>query len=150
MCGSCHSKTNGRREYWIEYFSRGFNISKIFFTYEDIQNDCKDLAVKLQNIKIEGIVPIPRGGIIPGIILSYLLDKPIKMKVTSEKDIFIDEIVDFGMTFREIQKKFPNNLFVCLHLNQNHYRFRKFPDFYIRKVTDWIVYPWETYPREET
>ena len=143
LCGKCNSKANGHRQVWIEYFSRSFNVERESFTYKQIQEYCVKVAEFLENKKVSGIVPIPRGGVVPGVILSYLINKPIKEKVTSPEDVIIDEIVDFGMTFKRIKKEHPKNIFVCLCLNSRNFRFKIKPDFYVIEIDKWAVFPWE-------
>ena len=118
-------------------------MDKIYFTYQDIQTDCEQLSMFLRSKNVDGIVPIIRGGVPPAIMLSYMLNKPLKMTVTSEKDVMVDEIVDYGTTFRKFKKLFPSNVFVCLHLNTKHFKYEVQPDYHVREVSSWVVYPWE-------
>lgn len=144
LCPECHTKTNGNRQHWIEYFSREFNVEKIVVSWEKIYSDCEKLRSVLNGKLIDGIVPIYRGGVIPAVILSNLLNKPIKTEVTSDNDVIIDEIVDFGMTLKSWKRKYPNNSFVCLYLNSKHFKFCKMkPDFYVEEVDKWLCFPWE-------
>ena len=143
LCRKCHLKTNGNRKYWIEYFTQEFNKSKTYFSYTEVQNDCSTIFNFLKDKEISGLVPILRGGVVPAVILSFMLNKPIKEKPTSIKDVFVDEIVDFGMTYRRIYRKYPKNLFVCLYFNKKHYNYKKKPDFYVKIVENWCVFPWE-------
>jgi hypoxanthine phosphoribosyltransferase len=50
-------------------------VDKLFLSWEDIDRLCLDLAknIKAKNIKIDKIIAVSRGGLIPGRILSSLL-----------------------------------------------------------------------------
>ncbi len=37
-------------------------------------------------------------------------------------DVIVDEIVDFGMTFKHNKRKHPNNIFVACYLNRKNFR----------------------------
>lgn len=143
LCRNCHSKTNSRRQTWIEYFSRERNVEKEFITWEQIDAECSKIAEFLSTKQVDGIVPIPRGGVIPAVIIANKLDKKIKKEVTSEKDVVVDEIVDFGVVFKHYKKQHPKNLFVCLHINKKNFKLEVKPDFYVREVEKFTRYPWE-------
>lgn len=144
LCTKCHCKTNGNRQKWIEYFSREFKIEKEFINWETLKQDCVLISNFLKNKNISGIVPILRGGAIPAVIISNILSVPMKEIVDNVNDVIIDEIVDFGMTFRRKKKKYPKNLFVTLYLNSKNYKYEDIvPDYYIKKVNKFIVFPWE-------
>lgn len=143
LCHVCHSKTNSRRQYWVEYFSREFIVQKEKVSWYEIHNMCASIADFLKDKKIGGLVPVLRGGVIPAVIIANILDKPIKFQRTSDKDVFVDEIVDFGLTLKRYKKEHPKNLFVCMDLNVNHFKLKIVLDFYVREVDKFIVYPWE-------
>lgn len=143
LCHKCHSKTNGHRHRWVKYFSREFVVQKEFVSWYEIHNLCKQIAEYLKMKNVSGIIPILRGGAIPAVIVSSMLNIPVKYQRTSKYDVFIDEIVDYGLTIKSIKSKYPNNLFVCLDLNTAHFKQKIKPDCYIRKVNKYIVYPWE-------
>ena len=120
------------------------NDEELFISYEKVQNDCYRLADFLRTKVIDGIVPIPRGGIIPATILSHILNKPLKIKVTSKNDVIVDEIVDSGLTMKTAKKEYPENIFVSLYLNSKHFKLRKIkPDYYVEPVDKWCVFEWE-------
>jgi len=146
LCSTCNSKVNGRRQNWIEYFSRERNVEKIHMTWTEIESMCSEIINFLSDKDIEGIYPIIRGGVIPAVIISHKLGLKIKDSITSDKDVIIDEIIDFGMTLKSYKRKYPNNLFVCLHLNKKNFRPEKQkvkPDFYVKEVDKFVRYPWE-------
>ncbi len=148
LCSSCHTKTNSKRAKWIEYFSREHNVKKVYYNWDDINAMCIKLSDFLSDKEISGLVPIPKGGIVPAVIISNILKVPLKEEIDCCDDVIIDEIVDFGMTFRNWKRKYPDNMFVCLHLNSKNFKFVKKPDYYVEEVKDYIVYPWEPKDKE--
>jgi len=144
LCPSCQSKTNNKRAFWIEYFSRDFNVKKTYYTIKQIEEYCLEIAKFLRKKKITGIVPIFRGGIFPAVLLSHILNVPLKDVTDNNNDVFVDEIVDHGVTFRRYHKKYPKNMFVCIHINKNHFKSDIKPDFFCEYVDTYIIYPWES------
>jgi hypoxanthine phosphoribosyltransferase len=145
LCNSCHSKTNKDRHTWIRYFERIRNMPLKYVSWSTINESCDKIYDYLKEKKISGVVPIIRGGVIPAVILSYKLNVPIKYEVQNDTDVIVDEIVDFGLTLQRYKIKYPNNLFVCIHLNTKNYKLKNIkPDFYVEEVENvFIVYPWE-------
>lgn len=143
LCIKHHSKTNSKRSSWIEYFSRERKIKKEYVSWQEFNNYVMKIKEFLKEKTVTGIIPIIRGGITPGIILSHHLNVPIKNKPELPTDVIVDEIVDFGLTLKTYKRKYPNNLFVCIDLNKKHFKLKFKPDFYVREVDKFIVYPWE-------
>ena len=84
---------------------------------------------------------LPRGGLVPSVILSHKLNLPLVQKI-SQNTLIVDDICDSGNTFVKIYKKHPNLKFVCLHFKPHTSIFN--PTLYSQEVGDeWIVYPWE-------
>jgi hypothetical protein len=120
------------------------NISQEVFTYKKIELDCEKIVDFLRGKIITGIVPIPRGGVIPAVIISHLLNIPLKIEVTSDSDVIIDEIIDSGLTLKSTKQKYPRNLFVSLYFKSKNFKLlRTKPDFYVEEVDKWCVFPWE-------
>ena len=144
LCLSCHSKTNSKRSYWIEYFGRDRKIEKEYLSWSELEKLVFKILIFLRDKNVTGIVPIPRGGILPALILANYLKVEMKNKPDNKNDIIVDEIVDFGLTLKTYKKKFPDNLFVCIDINKRHFKLKNIkPDFYVREVNKFIVYPWE-------
>jgi len=49
-------------------------MEKLFLTWEDIQQDVDNLCKKLQGRKFQFITGLPRGGLIPAVLISHKLD----------------------------------------------------------------------------
>lgn len=146
LCHICNTKVNSKRQNWTEFFIDKMKTQKNMLEelkWEDFIQECLKIYEFLKNKKVNKLVAIPRGGLIPAVVVSNLLKVDIVFRVTSDDDVIIDEIVDFGLTFRRWKKKHPKNLFVCLHINKKHFKQQIKPDFYVREVDKFIRYPWE-------
>lgn len=111
---------------------------------------------------VDGIVGLTRGGLIPAVILSHKLGLPMRSLDYSSKQgegdkhhsniipdwfkngrwIVIDDIVDSGYTFEELNRSNLNSVFCALYLRHVS-RFK--PKYYSTLlITDeWLGFPWE-------
>lgn len=92
---------------------------------------------------ITGVVPVPRGGLIPGSMLAYLLKVPVKQLPDEEHDVIFDEIVDSGKTLKVYKHTHPKNKFVSLFVNSINLPKHLYPSAYVYETTNWQVFPWE-------
>jgi hypoxanthine phosphoribosyltransferase len=115
--------------------------SKIYLSWDDIDH-LVDIISKHTPEEIDSIMGLPRGGLIPAVILSHKLDLPLVFEPT-EKTLIVDDICDSGETFIEIDSKYPNLKFACLHLKPHTSKFT--PHIWAGSwiSDDWVVYPWE-------
>lgn len=147
--------------------------NKIKYSWDELYEDTRKIAswVKEVHFKPNYIVGILRGGAIPAVILSHLLDVPVvmvdwslregKKKNTSVLDqlavqadagkklLFIEDIVDSGKTMAEIKDRMldtkSNVLYTSLWYNPS----QPTTIHYWAKVIDrsnnesWIVFPYE-------
>ncbi len=147
LCVKCHTKTNSNRHRWTEYFIRKMGTHDDMFHilhWQDIINDCLKVVDFLSDKEANRIVAIPRGGIVPAVIIANNMGIKTGTRVTSANDVIIDDIVDFGGTLKHWHKRHPTNMFVCLCLNIHHYQLPYVVNFYARKVSKFIKFPWET------
>ena len=98
------------------------------------------------------IYGIPRGGLVPATILSYILEKerPTRL-VTSlanldpsdwHRLVIVDELVDSGDTIKSLKIRFPEAITVAIY--QRHSA--KFSADVVGRVVEsdnWLVFPWE-------
>ena len=115
--------------------------SKKYISWEEIDN----LVDKLSHIiptHIDSIMGLPRGGLVPAVILSHKLNLPLVQKI-SQNTLIVDDICDSGNTFVKIYKKHPNLKFVCLHFKPHTSNFT--PNFWaeLYEEDEWLHYPWE-------
>jgi len=99
--------------------------------------------LKVERLKIENIYPVGRGGMIPAVMLSHLLDLPVTLKKSaiSNHTIVIDEIVDTGRTMQEFRTMYPRAWRVALMESSK----LEICDYYGSKYdnNDYILFPWE-------
>ena len=115
--------------------------SKIYLSWDDIDH-LVDIISKHTPEEIDSIMGLPRGGLIPAVILSHKLNLPLVFKPT-KNTLIVDDICDSGKTFIEIDSKYPNLKFACLHLKPHTSKFTPHIWAISWDSDDWIVYPWE-------
>jgi hypoxanthine phosphoribosyltransferase len=125
-------------------------MKKIYETWNNFDNTITIITnyIKNNDLKFDYIYGLPRGGLCLAVKLSHKLNIPILIDYKEEiKDIdknilIVDDISDTGNTLLEFRKKCLCNI----HIITWHINFEKtclVPDFYVKIVTDWVVYPWE-------
>lgn len=120
-------------------------MEKLYLTWEDIENDINTLCNKLKDRKFQFITGLPRGGLIPAVLVSHKLDITYKSlnlskAITEGKYLLIDDIADSGETL--VDKRYDGYIKATLHYKK-HSLIK--PDYYAREIPNevWLVYPWE-------
>ena len=120
--------------------------SKIYLSWDIIETLVDVIAIHVKksvnNLEIDSVMGLPRGGLIPAVMLSHKLDLPLVSEPT-EKTLIVDDICDSGETFIEIYNKYPNSPFACLHLKPHTTKFTPHIWAISWISDDWVVYPWE-------
>jgi hypoxanthine phosphoribosyltransferase len=129
-------------------------MNKIYLSWKDIEDAIMSLAhqIKNSNETVEAITGIPRGGLIPAVLLSHKLGLPFypifdtRLYVDSHNDfsdyeniLVVDDICDSGETLKEHHQFFTT---ATIHYKQS--AIIK-PDFYYSLANEntWYYYPWE-------
>ena len=117
-------------------------MRKTHLEWSYVQEAVDDIALSIKNsrIKLTGIYGIPRGGLIPAVMLSHRLGLP--MVRTLDSDILIvDDICDTGNTLKHYMS-------IGLPVATLQYKQTAVvePTFWYSKASEdiWYVYPWET------
>lgn len=139
-------------------------------TYDNIHTACVSLVEQLKdrNIKPLVVVGITRGGLFPAVIISHLLDVPMKTIEYSSKEgagdnknhandlpeldysmiLVVDDICDSGRTLEEVSKHYSQSetqvVTAAVYYKENPGGY--VPDFYwhwIPKKSPWIIFPFE-------
>jgi hypothetical protein len=116
---------------------------KLFSYWDDIETVINEIVDKLNELKlpIDSVYGIPRGGLIPAVMLSHKLDLPLVDKPT-EQTLIVDDISDTGTTLGE------HHLHGAVYTATLHMRKGSTyePTIYGRFIDSdkWIVYPWES------
>ena len=117
-------------------------MKKRWYSFEEMRGDVEKIASFLRNKRVNKIYGIPRGGLIPAVMLSHLLEIPLVLhkEEIDEETVVIDDIVDTGNTISKLPKK---GILVSLFYKAHS---KVVPDFYARKVEndEWVVFPFET------
>jgi hypoxanthine phosphoribosyltransferase len=118
-------------------------MKKKHISWNDIDDAIKIIALKIlqSKIKINAIKGLPRGGLIPAVLLSHQLDIPLlkEGEVPTKNTLIIDDICDSGETL----KPYSSNYTATIHYKQSA---KVKPNFYVdlAKENVWIQYPWES------
>lgn len=90
--------------------------------------------------QVRGIYGVPRGGLIPAVMLSHKLKIPIFEEPRVRPIFIVDDIADTGKTlesFKDLEGVYIITLFY-------HMQSITIPDYWaFTKTNKWQVYPWE-------
>jgi hypoxanthine phosphoribosyltransferase len=116
------------------------NMNKRFITWNYIETAVDNIAsqIKSSGLDIQYIFGMPRGGLIPAVMLSHKLNIPLFKfgMVLDSKVLIIDDICDSGLTLHKY-----NVPTATIHTKETA---SVQPTFHYEVVDkDWIVYPWE-------
>ena len=125
---------------------------KTYLNWNDIQNLVDILCDKIVNSKLEikDLWGLPRGGLIPVVMISHRLKIPMTRGTITPTTLIIDDICDSGVTLKEFHEYyqneyvFPFNLkTACLHYKSHTSIFK--PDLFANQWSsnNWVIYPWE-------
>ena len=140
-----------------------------FISYKEVKKYIKNIgeAIISSKWKPDLIISVNRGGCVPGIYLSHLLDInhevliPSKNKITDNSSyvknimekhkniLIIDDINDTGATFNFIKNRINQqdlSIFFAVLIDNNSSKFKvDFRGKIIDKIKDpsWIIFPWE-------
>jgi len=139
---------------------------KIYIKWDEFHQDVKNLCKKIQKTKkIDKIVAISRGGLLPAGIIAYEMDirncHSINIATyignkhkeldklenledvgeVNENTLVIDDLSDSGQTFRLLRKVYPSACFATIYAKEKSLNE---VDLYSRTLPDkWIVFPWD-------
>lgn len=120
-------------------------MQKIYLTWKDVDDAIESLVyrIKKSGIEIDAIVGIPRGGMIPAVMLSHKLNKPLHTyrPPAPSNVLMVDDICDSGRTLEKLKHEVGVYTVTLHHKQSAVYE----PSFWYSLVQeeDWIVYPWE-------
>lgn len=145
----------------------------LYVSWEDIYNACLKIFSEIEgkNVKIDCIVAISRGGMIPAAILANCLDvrKVIVINVKLYKEIgvkgkleiersldlekadistvlIVDDIVDTGETLEKVREYIADHVWKVYTAAIFVKEWSKVkPDYYVYRTTRWVIFPWEIF-----
>jgi hypoxanthine phosphoribosyltransferase len=117
------------------------NMNKRFITWDYIETAVDNIASQVESsgLDIQYIFGMPRGGLIPAVMLSHKLNIPLFRPgmVLNNKVLIVDDICDSGGTLQ----KYNVITTATIHTKETA---SVQPTFHYEVVDkDWIVYPWE-------
>jgi hypothetical protein len=123
--------------------------SKIYLSWKWVDDQLNEIGDRLEGVDLEFVSGIPRGGLIPAVMMSHSFDiKYISYSsaklLPSElraKTLVVDDIADTGHTLKEaIELKFITST-LAMRVGSI-----ATPRLYGELITDqrWLVFPWET------
>ena len=125
---------------------------KVFMSWKWVDDQIEELAERLKDKKLRYISGIPRGGLIPAIMLSHKLgvtyipfDEAKKygrhdIRFKNEDILLVDDICDSGVTL----EKAPGVWTAVLHYKPHTSCFQPSMWADIHEGNEWLIYPWET------
>jgi len=114
---------------------------KVYLSWDDVNiavnSLCKQIPFELPNI--DSVHGIPRGGLIPAVLISHKLGLPY-VGTVGPNTLVVDDIADTGVTL----DKGPGVYTAVLHYKPHTSCFK--PSIYseLHEGDEWIIYPWET------
>lgn len=120
---------------------------KIQYSWEDFRNDIEKLVEVYFPLRshFKNIYGIPRGGLIPAVVLSHRLKIPMifDKKKISKYTLIVDDISDSGETLMKLLKGKKYNVSVITLWTT--LTTKRVPDLLLNVVkdNDWIIFPWE-------
>ena len=118
--------------------------SKIFVSWDEVEELVNIISnwVKEEQPQIDSVMVLPRGGLIPAVIISHKMNIPLVFEPTI-KTLIVDDICDSGKTFMDMLENHPFNVYASLHYKPHTSKI--IPTCYGNEFYSnaWIVYPWE-------
>jgi uncharacterized protein len=111
------------------------------YSWEQIEKMIELLALKLAKKSYINIVGIPRGGMIPAVMLSHKMNLkiPSRLSEVGLKTLWIDDIIETGETLNDMNVQQFNS---CCLVNKLG---AAYAGVYAEMVepNTWVVFPWE-------
>jgi uncharacterized protein len=125
-------------------------MTKRDITWDAIDRLINVIAKKIigSDADIHGVYGIPRGGLVPAVLLSHKLGVPL-VQTVKNNTLIVDDISDSGNTLTDLLKKvnYPisstHKLYTATVFERANTIFK--PDFVGKYIDyqDWIIFPWE-------
>jgi len=114
---------------------------KMYLSWDDVENAVNDLCNKIRfdQINIDSVHGIARGGLIPAVLISHKLGLPY-VQAVGKNTLVVDDICDTGVTL----EKGPGVYTAVLHYKPHTSCFQPTMWSEIHEGDEWLIYPWET------
>lgn len=104
-----------------------------------------EILIKGSGKTIDYVYGVPRGGLIPAVVLSHSLHIPILSNFMDGQNgtvLIVDDLVDTGKTVIDLIA-LRKNMNVIVATLFKHKKCKVFPDIYVKENTGWIKFPYE-------
>lgn len=124
---------------------RSLSKEKMIVTYDDFIRLIDILAEQIKdymaiNGRFDGIIAIERGGLVPGVYLSHLLNLPIKhIGCGCTKILIVEDVIDTGETITSLHLQSGDKVAALIVKPWGSFN----ADFYGIESNKWIEFPWE-------
>ena len=136
-----------------------FKDDKLHVDWMDVDALCLDMTNDARQLGITKVVGIARGGLIPGVIMSHLLNVPFEAVTWQTRDgliqdveaivdnnsittLFVDDICDSGITMEDVARLAPDAKRAVM-LNKKRDMGIDIVGTELYNVEEWVVHPWE-------
>ncbi len=123
--------------------------NKLYLSWNWVDEQINKIGDNLESLDLEFVAGIPRGGLIPAVMMSHAFDikyisyssakmLPGELK---KKTLVVDDISDTGVTMAEAEQLKFVTASLCCRLGT-----KTLPRFIGETISDdrWLVFPWET------
>lgn len=114
---------------------------KTYLSWDDVEHMLDEVVAKLPSgSHFTGVYGLPRGGLVPAVMLSHRLDIPL-LAAASPGCLVLDDIADSGITL----KHYSDLGYKIAVLVYKFHRSEVRPDYsgLITNDPNWVVFPWE-------
>jgi hypoxanthine phosphoribosyltransferase len=122
--------------------------NKVYLSWKWVDEQINTIGDKLEGLNLEFVAGIPRGGLIPAVMMShafgikYISYSSAKMLPGDlrKKTLVVDDISDTGVTIAEADKLKFITATLCIRVGT-----KTVPYFSGEHINDdrWLVFPWE-------
>ena len=119
-----------------------FDENKIAVSWWDMSDLIKDLAKKIpfEVPLADSIYGVPRGGLIPAVMLSHALNYPL-VDTIGKNTLVVDDMSDSGVTL----SKMPGQFTAVLYHKPHTSCFTPNVWSKLHEGDEWLVFPWEKF-----
>jgi len=113
---------------------------KMYLSWDDVENAVDNLCTKIRfdQVNIDSVHGIARGGLIPAVLISHKLGIPY-VRAVGKNTLVVDDICDTGVTL----EKGPGVYTAVLHYKPHTSCFQPTMWSEIHEGDEWLIYPWE-------
>jgi hypoxanthine phosphoribosyltransferase len=120
--------------------------STLPLTWQHIEEDVNRIYLHATTLTtaISGIYGVPRGGLIPAIMLSHRLNFPL-LSAPAAGCIIIDDIADTGKTLEQFGRYNNGPALIATLVHKKSCGFSS-PVYFSARIIDtdaWVIFPWE-------